>query len=299
MLKAILLVVILIGIGYVWYADLLPLPAETSNRLSPSIENLQRISNIISLDDHQVIYYSFEDVPDVPDRQIPTEALKKAIKTWEQNNPDLEFVKSSNANIEIKWQKYASSTHTGLATCNTGILGIQNHCVLDISVGAKDCNSDFVQNDQDMVADILMHEIGHALGLGHASEENHLMYSAESPEINFDASGYVIPPRFDGLYVGQKPLIVQQKEIEFQIESLDDRIAREQSQYDQYNNQYKYYEGKTLPPKEYEKAQLAYEQINLQVKKVNGLIDQQNELIAQINGILSQLECYPNFEIAS
>ena len=28
---------------------------------------------------HQITYYSFEDVPDVPDKQIPIDALKKAI----------------------------------------------------------------------------------------------------------------------------------------------------------------------------------------------------------------------------
>jgi len=285
------------GFGYAWYADLLPFNTETSNGLSPSIENLQQISNVVTSEKHQIIYYSFEDIPTVPDKQIPIDALKKAIDTWEKYNPNLEFIESKNSNIEIKWQKYASSTHTGLATCNTVLFGILSHCILDISIGAEDCNSNFVQNDENMVVNILMHEIGHAMGLGHTSEEDNLMYSTESPEINYDTKGYSIPERFEELYVGQKLLLSQEKEITSQIKLLDGKIAREQSQYDEYYKQYEFYEGKTLPPKEFEKAQRAHDKINTQAEKVNDLIDQQNELIIQINDILNQLGCNPNFEI--
>lgn len=295
----IVVIVLIVGFGYAWYADLLPFNTETSKGLSPSIENLQQISNVVTSEEHQIIYYSFEDVPDVPDKQIPINSLKKAIDTWERYNPNLEFIESKNSNIEIKWQKYASSTHTGLATCNTVLFGILSHCVLDISIGAQDCNSNFVQNDENMVVNILMHEIGHAMGLGHTSEENHLMYSTESPEIAYDTKGYSIPERFEELYVGQKLLLSQEKEIESQIKLLDDKIAREESQYDEYYKQHEFYEGKTLPPKEFEKAQRAYDKINAQAEKINDLIEQQNKLITQINGILNQLGCNPNFEIIS
>jgi hypothetical protein len=289
----------MVGFGYAWYADLLPINTETSKGLSPSIENLQQISNIVTSEEHQIIYYSFEDVPDVPDKQIPIDALKKAIDTWERYNPNLEFIKSKNSNIEIKWQKYASSTHTGLATCNTVLFGILSHCVLDISIGAQDCNSNFVQNDENMVVNILMHEIGHAMGLGHTSEENHLMYSNESPEITYDTKGYSIPERFEELYIGQKLLLSQEKEIKSQIKLLDDKIAREESQYDEYYKQYEFYDGKNFPPKEFEKAQRAYDKINVQAEKINDLIEQQNKLIIQINNILNRLGCNPNFEIIS
>lgn len=292
--------IILIGIvGYAWYSDLLPFNAETSKGLSPSIEHLQQISNVLTSEEHQIIYYSFKEVPDVPDKQIPIDALEKAIDTWEKYNPNLEFIESENSNIEIKWQKYASSNHTGLATCNSVLFGILSHCVLDISIGAEDCNSNFVQNDENMVVNILMHEIGHSLGLGHTSEENHLMYSTESPEIDFNNKEYSIPERFDELYIGQKLLLSQEQETKSQIKLLDTKITREQSQYDEYYKQYTFYDGKTLPPKEFEKAQLAYDKINFQAEKVNDLIDQQNELILQINDILNQLGCNPNFEIIS
>jgi len=287
-------------IGYAWYADLLPFGFETSSdEFSPSIENIQQISNIVTSEDHQIIYYSFEDVPNIPNEQIPVDALKKAIETWEKLNPNLEFIQSENSNIEIKWQKYASVNHTGLATCNSVLFGILSHCVLEISVGAEDCNSNFVQNDENMVTNILMHEIGHALGLGHTSEKNHLMYSTESPQISFDTKGYVLPERFDELYVGQQLLLFDKQELQSSIESLDVKITREQSQYDEYFKQYQYYEGKTLAPQEYEKAQNVFLKLNSQGEKINSMIDQQNQLIEQINEILNQLGCNPNFEITS
>ncbi|QLH02817.1 peptidase [Nitrosopumilus cobalaminigenes] len=300
-MKAVYVIIALVVIvGYAWYADLLPIGNDSSSiGLSPSIENIQQISNVVTSEDHQIIYYSFENVPDVPDKQIPVNALMKAIENWENSNPNLEFIESENSNIEIRWQKYASTTHTGLATCNSVLFGILSHCVLDISIGAEDCNSNFVQNDENMVVNILMHEIGHALGLGHTSEENHLMYSTESPEINYDTQGYVIPDRLEELYVGQKLLLVQEKEIQSEIESLDVKISREQTQYDEYYKQYEFYEGKTLSQEDYKKAQIAYDRINSQAEKVNGLIDQQNELIHEINDIINQLGCDPNFEIQS
>jgi len=47
-----------------------------------------------------------------------------------------------------------------------------------------------------------MHEIGHALGLRHTSEENHLMYSTESIEISYYTKGYQVPERFEEFDVG-------------------------------------------------------------------------------------------------
>jgi len=284
--------------GYAWYADLLPFgPEKSSTGLSPSVEKIQQISNVVTSKGNQIIYYSFEYVPIVPDEQIPVNALKKAIGSWEKSNPNLEFIQSDNSNIEIKWQKYASSTHTGLATCNTVLFGILSHCVLEISIGAEDCNSNFVQNDENMVTNILMHEIGHALGLGHTSEENHLMYSTESPEISYDTKGYQVPERFEEFYVGQNLLLFNENELKSQIHSLDVKISREESQYDEYYKQYQYYEGKTLSQKEYVKAEKAYALLTSQGEKINALITEQNDLIDQINEIVNQLGCDPNFDI--
>jgi len=300
-LKGIFIVIVVVAvIGYIWYSDSLPYDFQNPVMvLSPTPEKIQQISNVITSSENEIIYYSFDDVPSIPDKQIPVDALKKAIETWEASNPNLEFIQSENSNIEIRWQAYASSTHTGLATCSSVLYGILNHCVLDISVGVEDCNGNFVQDDENMVANILMHEIGHALGLGHTSKTGHLLYSTESPQISFDTKGYVIPERFEELYVGQKAIVQQEKEIRAELESLDIKISREQSQYDEYKKQYEYYDGKTLSADDFKKAERAFDKLNSQVEKVNALIDNQNQLIDKINEIVIQLGCKPNFEIKS
>ena len=71
--------------------------------------------------------------------------------------------------------------HAGLATCSTA--RILSHRVLDISIGVEDCHGNFVQNDENMVVNILMYEIGHALGLGHTAKDGHLMYPNKPPVI--------------------------------------------------------------------------------------------------------------------
>ena len=97
-----------VTIGYIWYADILPFNSpNTSSRFSPTVENIQQISNVITTSANKIVYYSFEDAPSLPDKQIPINALKKGIETWESINPNLEFIQSENSNIEIRWQVHA------------------------------------------------------------------------------------------------------------------------------------------------------------------------------------------------
>ncbi|QLH06786.1 matrixin family metalloprotease [Nitrosopumilus ureiphilus] len=299
-MKGIFAILVIIGmIGYTWYADILPFgTANNSVKLTPTVENIWQIPNVLVSNENQIISYSFQSVPEIPDKEIPINALEKAIATWESNNPQLKFVESENSNIEIKWQEYSSPTHTGLATCNSVLFGILSHCVLNISVGAVDCNDDFIQNDENMVANILMHEIGHALKLGHTNETGHLMYSYESPQNSFDNRGYGIPQRFEELYIGQKLLLEQEKEMRNEIESLGKKLSDEKLLYDKHLKEYQYYEDKTLSSVEYRTATTLFENLKGKTDKINDIIKQQNNLIDKVNEIVNQLGCNPNFKIS-
>ena len=300
-MKAIAVILVVIGIvGYVWYSEIIPFGEEiTSSKLSPGIEDLQQISNVISPDENQIVYYSYQSVPEIPDKRIPIQALKKSLETWELNNPQLKFVESENSNIEIRWQEFSSSTHTGLATCNSVLFGILSHCVLDISVGAKDCNGNFVQNDVNMVTNILMHEIGHAFRIGHTNQTGHLMYSHENYDPNFDNRGFVIPDRFEELFVGQMSLLQKEKQLREQIESIDKKLSVQKLEHEKFSKQYEIYEGKTLSPEDYKTAQQVYDKLKSVTEKINSMILEQNNLIDQVNDIIYELGCTPNFKIST
>lgn len=280
--------------GYLWYANMLPFDI---TELVQSSEKIKELSKIIPKNEQKVIYYSIQAIPNLPDEQIPLNALHKALDTWKLLNPNLDFVESDNPNIEIRWQVYASETHSGLATCNSALFGILNHCALDISLGDEDCGGNYVQNDENMVSNIIMHEIGHAIGLGHSADKTHLMYSDESSIVDFDSQGFVVPAKFEEFYIGQKSLLDQDNKIRNQLELLDEKISHAKSQYDEYYKQYEYYDGKTLPQDEFEKAQRLIDKLNSEADKINLLIDQQHQLINQSNTILEILDCHPNFDV--
>lgn len=285
-------------LGCLWYANLLPFDTQKfTSELQQSSEKIKELSKIMPKNEKKIISYSIQSVPDLPDVYIPLNAMRKALDTWESLNPNLNFVESEKPDVIIRWQVYASETHSGLATCNSMLFGIFNQCVLDISVGDEDCSGKYVQNDENMVSNIIMHEIGHVLGLGHNADKNSLMYSDESNSVDFDSVGFVIPKKFEELYVGQKSLLEQDQQIRNQIKSLTDSISRKNLQYDEYYTQYQYYEGKTLSAEEFEKAQMVLNKLNSEADQINSLIDQQNKLIAQSNSILDILDCHPNFDV--
>ena len=81
-LKTIFLLIVVVAIiGYIWYSDSLPFDFQNPvTLLSPTPEKIQQISNVITSSENEIIYYSFDDVPSIPDKQIPVDALKKAIE---------------------------------------------------------------------------------------------------------------------------------------------------------------------------------------------------------------------------
>jgi len=65
------------------------------------------------------------------------------------------------------------------------------------------------------------------------------------------------------------------------VKSLDSKILREESQYDEYYKQYQYYEGKTLSSSDEQKFQRVIEKLNSQNEKIISLIDERNVIVLQ------------------
>lgn len=86
--------------------------------------------------------------------------------------------------------------------------------------------------------------------------------------------------------------VKKDKELKVQndIRSLDSKISREQSQYDEYLKQYNYYEGKTLSPKDEQKFQKVVEKLNSQNEKIDSLIDERNMAVLESDDVSEVIE---------
>jgi chromosome segregation ATPase len=79
------------------------------------------------------------------------------------------------------------------------------------------------------------------------------------------------------------------EQTESNIQSLDSKISREQSQYDEYYKQYEYYE-KQLSQKEDPKFFQTIKKLNLLNENINSLIDERNMLLFLYDDVFVPIE---------
>ena len=258
-------------------------------------------------------------------KYVTNNSLMQAIQTWKELNPNLSFIKYTDAfdylqdvpgiYLKIKWHKYETVDESGSAGCIT-FDGVINDCVLHIRLGNEDCNGNYILQDVDYATNTIMHEIGHALGLGHISDQSHLMYGEADPvpEDQLDTLGYEIPMRLDTFYIGEKVLHEQIDKLAVEIEPLKEKIdlltwkieplkekidlltekiepltkemeqleekkIKQKRKYDEISNQYLPYKGKTLDQREYDKAVNLYDELVIEEDRFNALIVEWNALI--------------------
>ena len=102
--------------------------------------------------------------------------------------------------------------------------------IITVETGRPWCDGMFREYSQDMLANIITHELGHHLGLGHISDKTHLMYGTDPHRAHpgsFDDLGYAMPqyeqyPQFAALV----PLLAEMEEAESEIATLDASISR-------------------------------------------------------------------------
>ena len=106
----------------------------------------------------------------IPQRQLHPDIIQNgvdiAFNEWNQNNPNLVFEETTNkdADIQIFWDHVIYGEHRGAGKLDCLALG--EECRIIIALGELTCKKEYVQYDQGKVANILSHEIGHALGTG-------------------------------------------------------------------------------------------------------------------------------------
>ena len=269
-----------------------PTIAEPNSIIIPEME----IPNQTSED---IIYYNIEPTNDM----TSLIALQKAIYLWEALNPELDFIEvDENPHVLIRWTDYLSDTHAGLASCEfypgskPAFGSLNEYCALDIALGAYDCNNEFIPYTVDGVTNIIMHEIGHALGLAHNMNENHLMYGDDAIG-HFDAHGYTIPSQMAQSYVGEKDLDDKIEMLNSEIETLNVKTAQLEAEYNRLYKLYQPYEGKTLAAGEYAKATELYEKLSIATDKFNNAVNESNKVVNEVNKLVDQYSCYPNMTL--
>ena len=118
-------------------------------------------------------------------------AIRDGIEDWSVANPNLIFTPRHNDRYDViiewidstrAWGIEYHDQHTGHR------IGIDFDSPEPDEYGASLMNPDIIRY-------VMAHELGHTLGLGHTSEEGHLMYGLANPRPDqvFDDMGYTIP----------------------------------------------------------------------------------------------------------
>jgi len=217
------------------------------------------ISTFDSLDSNYITI-SHDPIPSYANEYDVKNSISNALRQWMNVNPDMviQLVKSGGE-VHIEWKKNILGNHAGQITGG----------MMEVELGSNDCMGNWNQYAVFSLSDTISHEIGHYVGLGHSSDESHLMWGMVEPypDVNFDDLEYNIPIKKSKF----------QSWIEYDIlENEYDDLNRD---YIKLDREYSQYPEIISSESQYQKAMQLYNQLNQLTTEMNILVDEMNCIV--------------------
>jgi len=99
-----------------------------------------------------------------------SDVMVDATEAWKDKNPGLEFnfvSTKAESDFRVQWVKEFGVEHVGYALGNRFV---------EVGLGDSDCTGSWQPYSSGYVTNIMTHEIGHILGLGHSADKEDIMY---------------------------------------------------------------------------------------------------------------------------
>ena len=162
-------------------------------------ENTKLKERILKLEPKtpNIITYSIDGVPSYADRSIVEKSVNNAFNRWSESNPEIDYVRvDSGGNIRITYVKIIGMYDGNQVLGFVNEVGCFDNCVITLALGDNNCDSRWSQFTLVSSQEIIMHEIGHTLGLTHTTHNSNLMYSEVDPlasSSKYENFGYGVP----------------------------------------------------------------------------------------------------------
>lgn len=119
-----------------------------------------------------------------------TDLMRKAFIAWEEKSDSLirfKFVnKPSNANIEVHFVDHVSNCGSELAVgCARNSLRGGQYYKSNLEIALKIKGKNNVYRPINNIYGVMLHETGHAIGLGHSENSNSIMYPYDLPTLQY------------------------------------------------------------------------------------------------------------------
>jgi len=256
---------------------------------------LNPLNEIASSD---TITFLVDPIPIIaPNHDIIRNGIDIAINEWDQINPNLVFEETTNedADIHITWVHLITGDHRGAGKLDC--LASGERCEIIIGLEELNCKTEYVQYDQYKIANILTHEIGHALGLLHTLDQAHLMYGDdENVQDNFDTLGLGIPARQEENFVGREPLQTQFDSLYQQHEKLNSEYEQLYSEYETFLKEYGLTPETVVDSVDTGESEILTLTVEESVEKINSKTIAKNAIGEELNLLADELNCYPDIK---